>query len=69
MARRLRRFEDVKTGKTYYLDKRLGEFRNVDNPHDRFPIYDRDKAGFHMKPLDKDPVQPKPLFTFEHSEW
>jgi hypothetical protein len=25
-------------GATYYVDRRLGEFRNVDNPHDRIAM-------------------------------
>lgn len=38
MANELPKYQDVKAGTVYYLDRRLGEFRNVDNPHDRFPI-------------------------------
>jgi hypothetical protein len=25
-------------GKRYYRDERLGEYRNVDNPHERLPL-------------------------------
>jgi hypothetical protein len=38
MAIELKKYQDVKTGIVYYLDHRLGEFRNVNNPHDRLPI-------------------------------
>lgn len=38
MATELPKYQDVKADKVYYLDRRLGEFRNVDNPHDRLPI-------------------------------
>jgi hypothetical protein len=38
MANELPKYQDVKSGTIYYLDLRLGEFRNVDNPHDRMPI-------------------------------
>lgn len=37
MAIELPKYRDVKTGTIYYLDRRLGEFRNVNNPHDRLP--------------------------------
>lgn len=37
MAKELPKYRDVKSGTIYYLDHRLGEFRNVDNPHDRLP--------------------------------
>jgi len=37
MATELPKYLDVKTGTIYYLDCKLGEFRNVDNPHDRLP--------------------------------
>lgn len=38
MATELPKYQDMKTGNVYYLDRRLGEFRNVNNPHDRFPV-------------------------------
>lgn len=37
MAKELPKYRDVKTGTVYYLDRKLGEFRNVGNPHDRLP--------------------------------
>ena len=50
-AKRLRRFEDAKTGEVYFLDLKLGEFRNVNNPHDSFPIMSAKRL---MKPIDKE---------------
>ena len=51
MAKRLRKFEDAKTGELYYLDLKLGEFRNVKNPHDSFPIMSAKRL---MRPIDKE---------------
>lgn len=37
MATELPKYKHMKTGEIYYLDLRLGEFRNVKNPHDNMP--------------------------------
>lgn len=34
MAQELPKIEVIRTGKQYYLDWRLTQIRNVDNPHD-----------------------------------
>ena len=42
MAGELLKYKHVKSGKIYYMDLRLGEFRNVENPHDSMPILTHD---------------------------
>lgn len=42
MAKELPKYKHVKTGKIYYMDLRLGRFRNVENPHDSLPIITHD---------------------------
>ena len=38
MGRELPKYKHVKSGKVYYLDLRLKEFRNIENPHDVLPV-------------------------------
>ena len=38
MAVRLPKYMDKATGKIYFMDVLLQEFRNVDDPHDRIPL-------------------------------
>lgn len=40
MVRKLPKYRHIETGKIYYMDSRLGEFRAIDNPHDTVPITD-----------------------------
>ena len=54
MAVKLPKYMDKETGKIYFMDVLLLEFRNVDDPHDRIPL-ETEKEFEAMEPATDRP--------------
>ena len=55
MVVNLPKYIDKATGKIYFMDVLLREFRNVNDPHDRIPI-ETEKQFEALEPVVKDKI-------------